>query len=241
MITGNLRKLKPTAFQNENGDVITEESKIREFCKSYAETLFDDSRDEAVNKNVGNDELKGPEIIQSEMENALRAMKNGKALGHDDIHAEALKLMELRILADLFNKIYKTGQIPKHWMKSTFIALPKVDGRGIRVIQNLYRGKTAEIQIGNSTTEEFQVRQGVSQGCILSPMLFNLYMEKVFRIALENINIGVKVNGRQINNLRYSDDTALMTDIVEELQRLLDTINDVGWCAIRIGHKCEKD
>ena len=59
------------------------------------------------------------------MENALRAMKNGKAPSHDDVHAEARELMDPRILTDLFNEIYKTGQISKDWMKSTFVSLPK--------------------------------------------------------------------------------------------------------------------
>ena len=70
------------------------------------------------------------------------------------------------------------------------------------------------------------MQHDVCQGCILSLMLFNLYMERVFRTPLENIDIGVKVNGRQINNLRYADDTALMADTAEELQRLLDAINE---------------
>ena len=68
------------------------------------------------------------------------------------------------------------------------------------------------------------MRRGVRQECILSPMLFNLYMERVFRIFLENIDIGIKVNGTRINSLRYADDTALMANITEELQRLLDAI-----------------
>lgn len=87
--------------------------------------MFDDTRDESIYENENNEELMGPEIIQSEVENALRAMKNGKAPGHDDVYAEVLKIMDPRMLTDLFNKIYKMEQIPKDWMKSIFVAIPK--------------------------------------------------------------------------------------------------------------------
>lgn len=92
-------------------EVTFSENEIRELQKNYAEKLFDDTRDESIYENESNEELMGPEIIQSEVENALRAMKNGKAPEHDDVQAEVLKIMDPRMLTDLFNKIYKVGQI----------------------------------------------------------------------------------------------------------------------------------
>ena len=74
----------------------------------------------------------------------------------------------------------------------------------------------------HGTTDWFQIGKGVRQGCILSPCLFNLYVEYIMRNAgLEEAQAGIKISGRNINNLRYTDDTTLMRESEEELNRLL--------------------
>ena len=90
------------------------------------------------------------------------------------------------------------------------------------LLRNLYAGQEAAVRIGHGITAWFQIGKGVRQGCILSPCLFNLYAEYITRNAgLEETQAGIKSAGRNINNLRYADDTTLMADSEEELKSLL--------------------
>ena len=78
------------------------------------------------------------------------------------------------------------------------------------LLRNLYAGQEATVRTGHGTADWFQIGKGVSQGYILSPCLFNLYAEYIMRNAgLDEAQAGIKVNGRHINNLRYTDDTTL--------------------------------
>ena len=88
--------------------------------------------------------------------------------------------------------------------------------------RNLYAGQQATVRTGRGTTDWFQIGKGVCQGCILSPCLFNLYVEYFMRNAgLGEAQAGIKIAGRNINNLRYADDTTLMAESEEELKSLL--------------------
>ena len=79
------------------------------------------------------------------------------------------------------------------------------------LLRNLYAGQEATVRTGHGTTDWFQIRTGVCQGCILSPCLFNLYAEYIMRnTGLEEAQAGIKIAGRNINNLRYAHDTTLM-------------------------------
>ena len=90
------------------------------------------------------------------------------------------------------------------------------------LLRNLYAGQEATVRTGHGTTDWFQIGKGVSQGCILSPCLFNLYAEYIMRNAgLEEAQAGIKIARRNVNNLRYADDTTLMTESEEELKSLL--------------------
>ena len=89
-------------------------------------------------------------------------------------------------------------------------------------MRNLYAGQEATVKTGHGTTDWFQVGKGVHQGCILSPCLFNLYAEYIMRnTGLDEAQAGIKIAGRNINNLRYADDTTLMAESEEELKSLL--------------------
>ena len=80
------------------------------------------------------------------------------------------------------------------------------------LLENLYAGQEATVRTGHGTTDWFQIAKGVRQGCILSPCLFNLYAEYIMRnTELEEAQAGIKIAGRNINNLRYADDTTLNT------------------------------
>ena len=84
------------------------------------------------------------------------------------------------------------------------------------LLRNLYAVQEATVRTGHGTTDWFQIGKGVCQGYILSPCLFNLYIEYIMRNAgLEEAQAGIKIPGRNISNLRYSDDTTLMAEIEE--------------------------
>ena len=90
------------------------------------------------------------------------------------------------------------------------------------LLRNLYAGQEATVRTGHGKTDWFQIGKGVRQGCILSPCLFNLYSEYIMRNAgLEEAQAGIKIAGKNINDLRYADDTTLMAESEEELKSLL--------------------
>ena len=90
------------------------------------------------------------------------------------------------------------------------------------LLRNPYAGQEATVRTGHGTTDWFQIGKGVCQGCILSPCLFNLYAEYITRNAgLEEAQAGIKIAGRNINNLRYADDTTLVAESEEELRSFL--------------------
>ena len=95
------------------------------------------------------------------------------------------------------------------------------------LLRNLYAGQEAIVRTGHGTTGWFQIGKGVGQGCILSRCLFNLYVEYIMRNAgLEEAQAGIKISGRNINNLRYADDTTLMAESEEELKSLLMKVKE---------------
>ena len=95
------------------------------------------------------------------------------------------------------------------------------------LLRNLYAGQEAAVRTGHGTTDWFQIGKGLHQGCILSPCLFNLYAEYIMRNAgLEETQAGNKIAGRNINNLRYADDTTLMAERKEALKSLLMKVNE---------------
>ena len=90
------------------------------------------------------------------------------------------------------------------------------------LLRNLYAGQEATVRTGHGTTDWFQIGKGVCQGCILSSCLFNLHAEYIMRNSgLEETQAGIKIAGRNINNLRYADDTTLMAESEEEPKSLL--------------------
>ena len=94
-------------------------------------------------------------------------------------------------------------------------------------LRNLYAGQEATVRTVHGTTDWFQIGKGVRQGCILSPRLFNFYAEYIMRNAgLEETQAGIKIAGRNINNLRYADDTTLMAESEEELKSLLMKVKE---------------
>ena len=97
------------------------------------------------------------------------------------------------------------------------------------LLRNLYAGQEATVRTGHGTTDWFQIRKGVHQGCILSPCLFNVYVEYITYMrnaGLEEAQARIKIAGRNINNLRYADDSTLMAESEEELKRFLMKVKE---------------
>ena len=104
-------------------------------------------------------------------------------------------------------KIHKEMEIPHHLTC---------------LLRNQFAGQEATVRAGHGTTDCFHIGKGVHQGCILSHCLFNLYAEYIMRNAgLDEAQAGIKIAGRNINNLRYADDTTLMAESEEELKSFL--------------------
>ena len=115
----------------------------------------------------------------------------------------------LTVWITINSKILKEMEIPDH--------LPCL-------LRNLYAGQKATVRTGHATTDWFQIGQGVRQGCILSPCSFNYYAEYIMRNAgLEEAQAGIKIAGRNTNNLRYADDTTLMAESEEETKEPLES------------------
>ena len=95
------------------------------------------------------------------------------------------------------------------------------------LLRNMYAGQEATVRTGHGTIDWFQIGKGVRQGCILSPCLFNFYAEYIMKNAgLEEAQAGIKIAGRNINSLRYTDDTTLMAESKEELKGLLMKVKE---------------
>ena len=94
----------------------------------------------------------------------------------------------------------------------------------IRLIANLYWKQRASVRTNNGETEEIEIKRGIRQGCILSPVLFNLYSEYLIEEALSNKR-GLNINGENINNVRFADDTVLIAESEEDLQEMVNELN----------------
>ena len=94
------------------------------------------------------------------------------------------------------------------------------------LLRNLYAGQEATVRTGQGRTDWFQIGKGVRQGCILSPCLFNLYVEYIMRNTRLEEQAGIKIARRNFNNLRYADDTTLMAESEEELKNLLMKVKE---------------
>uniref|UniRef100_A0A8D8L8K4 Craniofacial development protein 2 n=1 Tax=Cacopsylla melanoneura TaxID=428564 RepID=A0A8D8L8K4_9HEMI len=102
-----------------------------------------------------------------------------------------------------------------------------IDDKDVRIIRNLYWQQSARVRIEGNCTDPVNIKRGTRQGCVLSPQFFNIYSEYIFNEALANITHGIKIGNEIINNIRYADDTVLLSNSIEELQILVDKITSV--------------
>ncbi|GFO08712.1 endonuclease-reverse transcriptase [Plakobranchus ocellatus] len=228
-ITGKRTFLSTGCLKAMNGDIIIDKEKILERWAEYIRELFKDYR---KGHNVMVHNFAGPLIMKEEVETAIKKMKNGKATGPDNISVELIEALEdfgTGKVTHLLNEIYDTGQIPTDLSKVchdeiiTQLKQLNIDGKDLR-IKTMYWEQTAAMRIENKTSTFQDIKRGVRQGCVLSPDLFSLYSEIIMR-NLEN-HPGIKVGGQTIKNLRYADDTVLIAENKEDLQKLLNIVEE---------------
>ena len=314
------------AMRSSNGKIATEEDAVKKRWKEYTEGLY--KKDQAIPDIFTQTEYEDePEVLESEVREALRQIPSGKAAGCDGIPIEMLKAggdESVKVLTALCNCIWKKKSWPKDWKKSIFVPLLKKGdmkecgnyrtialitqtskvllkilqkrleyylgkelpceqagfrrGRGTRdhianmrwmmeeardfqqkvymcfidyrkafdcvdhqrlwvvlmemgtpmhlivLLKNLYMNQEATVRTEFGETESFLIEKGVRQGCILSPILFNIYAERIMRKALTDWDGGIKIGGRDISNLRYADDTTLLTSTENELSHVFEKV-----------------
>ena len=327
---------KLAVIKDEDGKILTESEEIKDRWKRYCEELYasqelnekddddDDGDDDGDDDDDDESSEEEPDILLSEVVNAIHHLKNNKSPGPDEVPAELIKHADelgAVVIQRLCNKIWKTKTWPVEWKNSAFLTLPKKGdvsecknnrtialishlskillhilnerlrpildrelpaeqagfrrGRGtrdqianirhilektrefnrkiylcfidyakafdcvrhgrlwtamremgvpdhlIKLITNLYDSQQACVRTAKGDSDLFNIGQGVRQGCILSPALFNLYAEYIMRRALADWDRGLPVGGRRISNLRYADDTTLVATNASDLKDLL--------------------
>ena len=115
----------------------------------------------------------------------------------------------------------------KHDLLFEILSNTGVLDKEINIFKNLYLQQKATVRYENETSEEITIKQGVRQGCILSPSLFNVYTEYLIREALEDRkgNLGININGQNITNIRYADDTIILAESEQQLQNMIDKLH----------------
>ena len=109
-------------------------------------------------------------------------------------------------------------------------------------LRNLYAGQETTVRTGHGTTDWIQIGKGVCQGCLLSPCLFNVYAENImWNAGLDEAQAGIKIAGRNINNLKCSDDTTLMAESEEELKSLLMKVKEESESSVQFSDSVVSD
>ena len=121
--------------------------------------------------------------------------------------------------------VIKCGNLSKGYLENW----PRIPGHPTCLLKNLYVGQEATVRTLYGTTDWFKIEKGVQQSCLLSPCLFNLYTEYIMRkVGLDELQTEIKIGGRNINNLRYVDDTTLMAESEEERKSLLMRVKELA-------------
>lgn len=115
-----------------------------------------------------------------------------------------------------------------HGLLFEYLEQKRVNSYELRLLKYLYYNQVATIKVDEVFTRKIPIKRGVRQGCVLSPTLFNVYSEEIFRESLTDRSEGVRIGGETVNNIRYADDTALLAENLEDLQALLNSVNEAS-------------
>ena len=148
------------------------------------------------------------------------------------------QIFSLRQITEKYNEIGKPLYVCYIDYQKALIQYGKKEGlwavmrhlgyKIVRLLQALYKISTSAARVDDDITEQFRTLTDVRQGCILSPQLFNILLELVISLAIQDLSIGINLQGMTINNLRFADDIILMADSVEDLQILVTNVHTVS-------------
>ena len=167
--------------------------------------------------------------VEEELDDAQSGFRQGKGTREGLLNLRLICERHLEVQKDVyicFLDYEKAFDRVRHEPLIQCLREIGVDGKDIKIIRNLYWDQTASVRIMSELSDDIRIQRGVRQGCVASPTLFNLYTEKIFRhiINMKGVNVG----GKNYNNLRYVDDTALLAGNEKELTELTSKINEVG-------------
>ncbi|CAI9719264.1 Hypothetical predicted protein [Octopus vulgaris] len=210
---------RQATIQGRNGEELHDQEGIRKRWKEYTVQLYaGNNLDEQAEEKSLELELE-PDILEDEVVWAIKQLANRKAPGTDDIPLELLKPIPTKTLTSLCQRIWRISfdsiDHDKLWKCLEEMGTPL---HLVQLIRSLYQNQEATVRTPYGNTDWFEIGKGTRQGCILSPAAFNMYAEKVMSNAgLEDSSIG----RRNINNLRYADDTTLLVESGKDLEDLV--------------------
>ena len=178
-------------------------------------------------------------IIHSRMKKKTEEILSESQAGFRPGRSTADQLFSLRQITEKYNEIGKPLYLcyidyqkafDTVWQEGLWSAMRHLGypDKIVRLLQALYQISTSAVRVDDDITEWFRTLTGVRQGCILSPQLFNILLELVISLAIQDLNIGINLQGMTINNLRFADDIVLLADSVEDLQTLVTNIHTVS-------------
>ncbi|KAF7251346.1 Retrovirus-related Pol polyprotein from type-2 retrotransposable element R2DM [Varanus komodoensis] len=215
-------------IKDQNGRDLTEAEEIKKRWQDYTEELYKKELNVPDNHDGVATNLK-PDILECEVKWALGSLSNNKASGGDSIPAELFKILKddaknIYFCFIDYAKAFDCVDHNKLWQVLKEMGVPD---HLICLLRNPYAGQETRVRTGHGTTDRFKTEKGVQQGCILLPCLFNFYAEHIMRkVGLDESPVGIKIAGRNINNLKYADDTTQMAESEEELKSLLMQVKE---------------
>ena len=178
----------------------------------------DETREKEIHEGDNDIELQGNPILKAEIENALRHMKNDKTVGNDIIAKEMIEAcgeIGIEKVCQLANRIYDKGVIPQRMKESIFITIPEkgdlLQCSNYRLISLM----SHVTKIGKQHSTWISIKRGVRQGCVLSPDSFSIYGQVIINKIISEV--GFKVNGTPLFNIRYADDTVIIAEDEDSL------------------------
>ncbi|KAJ8398441.1 hypothetical protein AAFF_G00426960 [Aldrovandia affinis] len=223
---------RASTIQSKTGECLTEEQKILDRWTEYCSELYNriPNGDPAVLScpQTTEDDEKLP-ILREEVEAAVRSLKKGKAAGVDNIPAELLQAggeAIIDVLTIICNKIWQSA-FDRVWHAALWATMRKynISPNLVSIIQNLYNKATSAVLHNGAFGDWFRTMTGVRQGCLLSPLLFNIFLERIMADALEDHEGSVSIGGRTITNLRFADDIDGLARGEKELASLVERLD----------------